>query len=590
MEEKEDGEKPQDFGRKYYAEDPSEVHEDYARKNLAEEAMEINKNERENDFLIGPAIPKEYTTLNTDKYEEYIKEGLSFPITHQAVLKGHNKGVISLDIDPSGNRFITGGGDYQLNIYDFQGMNQRLKPFRTIQPFERYPITCLSFNNSGSNLLVSAGKNTIKIYTRDGIEVQETMKGDMYIRDMTHTRGHTEAINEARWNPVDKNLFMTISYDGTIRLWDLNSKHVGLDQNIIHQSLMKLKSQNGMKAPGNTCCYSNDGELLAGGTKLGGIYIWHHQNTYSSPSFSNHSAHSNAEISSLCFTQDSLQIFSRAVDNSMKVWDLRKFKNPLYVWDDLPNESSRAQVSLSPDEKYVVTASTLVTSHSANGVLGRLIICDTQNYEKVARINVCHDHVYRVQWQRGINQLMVGCGDGTTRVFYDPVKSSKGVLISLSKKAKDNFEDHIEYERQVITLDTVHKIKENKPKANRVAEMREDSKLTKKPEEPRSGRLVSNSLTAYIMTQLHKNTTSDKDIRETLLEFDNETKKNPQWVTPAYQNTQPKPIYNYTTPIRAEVEYMESVKTKKCAKCGQKFCSCNKKLVEDLQRKAEEGN
>ena len=55
-----------------------------------------------------------------------------------------------------------------------------------------------------------------------------------------------------------------------------------------------------------------------------------------------------------------------------------------------------------------------------------------------------------------------------------------------------------------MTLDTVHLIKTNKPIAKRIDEMREDSKLTKKPEEAVKGRLASGSLTSYIMTQIHK--------------------------------------------------------------------------------------
>jgi len=572
---------PQEFGKKYFATDPSEVHKDFERKNVDEDLMEAEAEEEEEDVLIGPAIPKETKEINTDKYTDYIQDSLQLPISHQAILKNHNKGVMALEIDPSGNRLITGANDYQVNFYDFQGMNQKLRPFRTLHPFEGYPITCLSFNNTGSNFLVSAGKSTVKVYTRDGIDVQETIKGDIYLRDMVHTRGHTEAVYEARWNPAEKNLFMTTSYDGTIRLWDLNSKHIGLDQNITYEHLMKLKTKNGMKSAGNTCCYSKDGELIVAGTTNGGIHIWHHKTYYGNPTFVNHTAH-QGEVASICFMQGILQFFTRGSDNSMKVWDLRKFKDPVHVWDELPNESSRTQVSLSPDEKYVITPANIIDPLGSKGVIGQLVFCDTKTFDIVAHINMSRTHVHRVQWHPVINQLLVGCGDGATRILYDPEKSSKGIITALSKKAKTNVEDFIEYERDIITLDTIHKIKQNKPKPLRVAEMREDSKASHKPEEPLKGRLATNSITAFIMTQIHKNTNRDVDPREALLKYAKIAEENPTWVQPAYAKTQPKPIFDYTPPVRDEVKFMESIKTEKCVKCGQKFCACNKKLTDDV--------
>ncbi len=42
---------------------------------------------------------------------------------------------------------------------------------------------------------------------------------------------------------------------------------------------------------------------------------------------------------------------------------------------------------------------------------------------------------------------MVACGDGSARVLYSPKLSNKGIMQAVIRKAKDNLEDHIEYER-----------------------------------------------------------------------------------------------------------------------------------------------
>lgn len=50
------------------------------------------------------------------------------------------------------------------------------------------------------------------------------VKGDPYITDMANTKGHTALVTGGQWHPTEKNIMMTCSYDGTMRIWDLNGK------------------------------------------------------------------------------------------------------------------------------------------------------------------------------------------------------------------------------------------------------------------------------------------------------------------------------------------------------------------------------
>jgi hypothetical protein len=68
-------------------------------------------------------------------------------------------------------------------------MNKNMNSFRIIQPMEGYNINALSYSSNSANLLVVGGKQA-KILNRDGKEVLECMKGDMYIKDMLNTTGH----------------------------------------------------------------------------------------------------------------------------------------------------------------------------------------------------------------------------------------------------------------------------------------------------------------------------------------------------------------------------------------------------------------
>lgn len=47
------------------------------------------------------------------------------------------------------------------------------------------------------------------------------------------------------------------------------------------------------------------------------------------------------------------------MDNCMKIWDIRSFKKPLNAWYNLSNRLPGAKVILSPDEKYIVTGSSV---------------------------------------------------------------------------------------------------------------------------------------------------------------------------------------------------------------------------------------
>ena len=124
---------------------------------------------------------------------------------------------------------ITGGLDYLLKIWDFPGMNRKLKSMREYRPFDGHPITALSFDPDGQNFLCCTTNNQARIYDKDGGKVQMTIRGDMYIQDMANTKGHVAALTDGKWHPQQRNLFLTASLDGSIRVFDLEAKTVGVD-------------------------------------------------------------------------------------------------------------------------------------------------------------------------------------------------------------------------------------------------------------------------------------------------------------------------------------------------------------------------
>jgi WD repeat-containing protein 70 len=64
-----------------------------------------------------------------------------FPITHELILKDHTKVVSALALDPSGARVLSGSHDYDCKLWDFGGMDQRCKPFKSWEPAESYHVS-----------------------------------------------------------------------------------------------------------------------------------------------------------------------------------------------------------------------------------------------------------------------------------------------------------------------------------------------------------------------------------------------------------------------------------------------------------------
>lgn len=79
-----------------------------------------------------------------DPDEEYGNSGQAdlpeFPITHELILKDHTKVVSALALDPSGARILSGSHDYDCKLWDFGGMDQRCKPFKSWEPAESYHV------------------------------------------------------------------------------------------------------------------------------------------------------------------------------------------------------------------------------------------------------------------------------------------------------------------------------------------------------------------------------------------------------------------------------------------------------------------
>ncbi|CDW85197.1 wd repeat-containing protein 70 [Stylonychia lemnae] len=546
------------------------------------------------------------STNNDIDSDDDMANQYNLPITHEVVLQGHQRSIQAMDIDLYGNRMVTGGLDFILKIWDFPGMNRKLKSMREYKPFDGHPVNALSFDPDGENFLCCCGNNQARIYNRDGGKVQTTIRGDMYISDMANTKGHVAAILDGKWHPVEKKNFMTASLDGSIRLWNIESKTVGVDQNLMHEQCIKAHNTKGQKVAINSCTFSSNGNLIVGGCADGSVQIWDRKfKSFHRPTINFTQAHTQgSEVSCVKFFKDDKRLVTRAMDDTLKLWDIRNTKHPFQEWKDLINLSSKTNVSISPDERLVLTG----TSVRKGFGYGLLVACDVQTGEIVNQSAIAQESVIQVFWHPSINQIVVGSADSNIRVLYDPKLSERGITTSLVKLEKRKPIDGITiFNRPILTPSVYEDEKEkemekdpwnpnnqNAPSAfippevldpqHRKDKIRNDPLLTRKPDMPLQGPLgrggkfsSSGTYTQYLMRNLVKNDSRDQDAREALLAVAKEAAENPQWIAPAYHKTQPKTIYDTSEIKREDLKFLENSSNKKCAHCGLKFCTCKQK-------------
>lgn len=358
----------------------------------------------------------------------------------------------------------------------------------------------------------------------------------MYVTDMNRTKGHKALINFGCWNPsINSEEFMTCADDCTIRLWSLNKR----DQQL---NVIRTKGESGRDVRTTTCTYNQslyhneNSNLIAAGCDNGSILVWDRRRSFVHVTFKCLNAHlSDQSITSLKWSYDSQILASRSTDNTLKLWDIRKFNKCLSSNENLPNYFSMTNISFSPNDKYLITGvSKLNNSNDVNNQTnGKLIIFDRNDLSKPLNEIVFNDSVIRTYWHPKLNQIFTTTNNGLIRVFYDEKRSPMaGVRLCLQRKERKSKNSN----------DFIANIDPNF--ASSSEELNNKKEIFPKNKKEEEEEKNSSSLHQYIIQTIVKPNFNEKeDSRVELLKHAKEAERNPKWVTPAYVHTQPKPIF-----------------------------------------------
>ncbi|XP_040581349.1 gastrulation defective protein 1 homolog [Lepeophtheirus salmonis] len=482
---------------------------------------------------------------DSDEDEEETLES-KIPRSHEIILSHGDKAVTSLSIDPSGSRCVSGSIDYEVKFWDFAGMDSSLKNFRCIRPCERHIINNLEYSSSGDKVLVVSGHSQAKVLDRDGRELLECIKGDPYVMDSRRNKGHVSALRGGAWHPKIKDEFLTCSEDASLRIWRTedkgrNSRHV-----------IKVKATSGLKCIPSACGYSRDGLLVLAGCMDGSLQLWDHRKNFVNVAMCRRACHEKgATISSVVFGYDNHHLASRSSDSTLKLWDIRAFKEPVHVAKNLYNRFDNTDCCFSPNDRIIATGCSIAQEGSS----GKLHFFERDSFNEICVMDLGKTHVIRSNWHPKLNQIIVGCGDGNVRVFYDPDRSINGAkLCVVKKKSSANARSAAFVEdQQIITPYALPLFRQERQKSTRkqAEKARKDPVKSRRPDLPlgmkgTGGRVTSggSTLHSWMAKQISvKNKDDHIDPRERILRHAKESEDNPYWISPAYTKTQPNPIF-----------------------------------------------
>ncbi|ETN40573.1 uncharacterized protein HMPREF1541_04850 [Cyphellophora europaea CBS 101466] len=363
-----------------------------------------------------------------------------YPTSHEIVFKTHERPLTTITVDASGSRMITGSTDCTIKLHDFATLAPNtLRAFKSVDPTstkdaamsETHPVHVARFNpNSPSRVLVVSATPQARILSRDGEQIMEFNKGDMYLRDMNMTKGHISEITSGTWHPSKPELCVTAGTDSTLRIWDVN---IGSKQKdvIVHKSKTAGSAgRSRMTAVAWGSQVEGGNNILVSAALDGSILIWGGDGPFTRPSAEIRDAHTpDTWTSGIDVSSDGRLVITRGGDDTIKLFDTRKFKAPVSTTTH-PSTSSQyptSNIIFAPNASAVLTGSPSGDLHILNPATLRpeLVTPVTPNSPLIT-----------LGWHSTLNQIFTGSANGHTHVLFSPSTSNKAALTILSKPPK----------------------------------------------------------------------------------------------------------------------------------------------------------
>ena len=497
-----------------------------------------------------------------------------YPVSHELVLKTHDRAITTLAVDPSGSRLITGSTDCTIKLHDFASMTPNtLRAFKSVDPTatkasansEAHPVHHVQFNPiSPAQILVISATRQAKLLSRDGDTITEFQKGDMYMRDMHNTKGHVSEITTGTWHPTDKNLCITAGTDSTLRIWDINMRFCQKDV-IVHKSRMAGSAgRTRMTAVAWGSPLQGGSSLICGAALDGSIVIWGGNGPYTRPSGEIREAHKkDTWTSGISISGDGRTIVTRGGDDTIKLWDTRKFKQAVSTVEHMSTSSQypTSNIGFSPNSSSIIVGSHTGHLHILNPA--------TLKPELVTPVTL-GSPLITVLWHEKLNQILTGSANAETHILYNPQLSFRGAAMIMSKAPKrrhvdddPNFTTDLSQGLSGDSIVAPNGLLSSTNQASASYAARHPTigmTASGRSRDPRRPHIPMTTPFAksqpdelHIKNNIPLSSMRDEDPREALLKYAERAEKEPMF-TNAWKNTQPKTLYAEISDEEAEDE------------------------------------
>jgi len=514
---------------------------DQSKRNVAttEKAIKVEEDEDKDE------------DVDDDSDDDDEDEEDEFPVSHEMIIKTHDRAITTATLDPSGGRLITGSVDCNLKFHDFASMTPTtIRAFKSIDPTvtktsannETHPIHQVLFNPiAPSSILVVTALPQAKIFSRDGELVTTFVKGDMYLRDMHNTKGHISEVTCGAWHPTNRDLCVTGGTDSTLRIWDVNNPRQQKEV-IVHKSRAAGSAgRTRMSAVVWGSPLQGGPNILVGAAYDGSLAMWSGEGPYNRPAGEIRDAHTkDTWTSGLDISADGRTVITRGGDDTIKLWDTRKFKTPVTVVSHASTSAHypSSNICFSPNSSNIITGSETGHLHILNPA--------TLRPELVTPVTP-GSPLITVLWHPKLNQIITGSANGETHILYNPNTSFNGAKLVMSKAPKRR---HIDDDPN-LTMDLSQGIASDATGGTSHVTRHPNTGMTAsgKSRDPRRPHIPASTPFAksqpdekHVREFIPLSSMRDEDPREALLKYAVTADKDKMF-TNAWSETQPKTIY-----------------------------------------------
>jgi WD repeat-containing protein 70 len=223
------------------------------------------------------------------------------------------------------------------------------------------------------------------------------------------------------------------------------------------------------------------------------------------------------------------------------VWDVRNFKRPVAVRENMDNNHSETNIMYSPNQKYLLTGLSCPPTEQ-----GSLIVLDSLTLSTVRTIPMGPSSVIRVLWNTRINQIITSSHNGLIHVLYSPSASLRGAKLIVTRAPKAQ---HIDDDPSLTTDlpegyagDQAARLEDDSGERlmrKLKAQQKADTKATR-PEMPSSA-VASDPDKEHVRQEYGLSSMRTEDPREALLKFAKKAQEDPIF-TKAYLKNQPRTL------------------------------------------------